>query len=55
MIVDDARKSVGWNTSDLVMVVNSEKKEKNVKGDQCDPVKDPLIVKLVFSLGHNEK
>ena len=55
MIVDDARKSVGWNTSDLVMVVNSEKKEKNVKGDQCDPIKDPLIVKSVFSLEHNEK
>ena len=45
------------------MVVNSEKKEKKVKGDRCDPVKgdrcdpvkDPLIVKSVFSLGHNEK
>ena len=55
MIVDDAWKLVSWNTSDLVMAVNSEKKENNVKGDWCDPVKDPLIVKSVFSLGHNEK
>ena len=30
------------------------KKKKKKKGDQCDLTKDPLIVKSIFSLGHQE-
>ena len=40
----------------MVMVVTPEKKKRTVNGDQCDPTKDPLTVKLVFSLElKNEK
>ena len=39
----------------MVMAVNPEKKERTVKGDQCDPTKDPPMVKSVFSLGHKER
>ena len=31
-----------------------EKKERNVKGDQCDLAKDLSMVKSVFSLGHKD-
>ena len=31
-----------------VMVVSPEKKERIVKGDQCDPTKEPSTVKSVF-------
>ena len=36
----------------VVMVVNPEKEERSVKGDQCNPAKDPPTVMSVFSLGH---
>ena len=39
----------------MVMAVNPKKKEKTIKGDQCDPAKDLPTVKSVFSLGHKEK
>ena len=32
------------------MAMSLKKKEKNVKGDQCDPAKDPPTIKSVFSL-----
>ena len=37
----------------MVMAV-TEKKERTIKGDRCDPAKDPPTVKSVFSLGHND-
>ena len=33
-----------------MMALGPERKEKTVKGDQCNPVKDPPTIKLVFSL-----
>ena len=36
----------------MLMAVGSKKKERTVKGDQCNPAKDPLTIKLVFSLEH---
>ena len=38
----------------MVMVMNLEKKERTIKGDQCDPTKDPPTIKSVFSLGHKD-
>ena len=38
----------------MVMAVSSEKKERTIKGDRCDPAKDPPTVKSVFSLGHKD-
>ena len=38
----------------MMMAVNPEKKERTVKGDRCDPAKDPLMIKSVFSLGHKD-
>jgi len=38
----------------MVMAVSPEKKERNIKGDRCDPAKDLPTVKLVFSLGHKD-
>ena len=38
----------------MVMAMSTEKKEKTIKGDQCDPAKDSPTVKSVFSLGHND-
>ena len=38
----------------MVMVVSPKKKEKTIKGDQCDPTKDPPTIKSVFSLGHKD-
>ena len=38
----------------MVMAINPEKKERTIKGDRCDPAKDPSTVKLVFSLGHKD-
>ena len=35
----------------MVMAINPEKKERTIKGDQCDSVKNPPTVKSVFSLG----
>ena len=37
------------------MAMNPEKKERTIKGDQCDLAKDPLTVKSVFSLGHKDE
>ena len=34
------------------MAIGPEKKERTVKGDRCNPAKDPPIVKLVFLLEH---
>ena len=39
----------------MIMVVNPKKKERTVKGDKCNPAKDPPTVKSVFSLEHKEK
>ena len=36
----------------MVMAMNLDKKERTVKGDWCDPAKDPPMVKSIFSLGH---
>ena len=38
----------------MVMAMNPEKKERTIKGDRCDPTKNPLTVKSVFSLGHKD-
>ena len=38
----------------MVMAVNPEKKERTIKGDQCDPANDALMVMSVFSLGHKD-
>ena len=53
---DDARKSVGWNALDygdgfLVL----KRKERTVKGDQCNLAKDPPTVRSIFSLEHKEE
>ena len=37
------------------MAVDLGKKERTIKGDRCDPVKDPPTVKPFFSLGHMER
>ena len=39
---------------DLWLLGRPKKKERTVKGDRCDLTKDPLIVKSIFSLGHQE-
>ena len=38
----------------MVMVVSPEKKERNIKGDWCDPAKDLPTVKSILSLGHKD-
>ena len=38
-----------------IMVVNLKKKERTVKGDQCDLAKDPPTIKPIFSLGYKER
>jgi len=38
----------------MVMAMNSEKKERTIKGDWCDLAKDPPTVKSVFFLGHKD-
>ena len=38
----------------MMMAVNLEKKERTIKGDRCDPAKDPPTIKLVFSLEHRD-
>ena len=37
----------------MVMAVSPKKKERNIKGDRCDPAKDPLV-KSIFLLGHKD-
>ena len=39
----------------MIIVVNPEKKERTIKGDKCNPAKDPPTIKSVFSLGHKER
>ena len=34
----------------MVMVVGSKKKERTVKGNWCNPAKDPPTIKSIFSL-----
>ena len=38
----------------MVMVMNLEKKERTIKGDQCESAKDLPTVKSVFSLRHKD-
>ena len=38
----------------MVMAMNPKNKERTIKGDWCDPAKDSLMVKSVFSLGHKD-
>ena len=38
----------------MMITVNPKKKERTMKGDQCDPAKDPLMVKSVFSPRHKD-
>ena len=33
----------------------SERKEKTIKGDWCNPAKNPSMVKLVFSLEYKDE
>ena len=52
---DDARKSIGSNASgygDGFLVL--KRKERTIKGNWCNPTKDPPTVKLIFSLEHKE-
>ena len=37
------------------MAVSPKKKERTVKGDKCNPAKDPPTDKSIFSLGHKER
>ena len=39
----------------MVMTVGPEKKERAIKGDRCNPTKDPSIVKSVFFLEHKDE
>ena len=39
----------------MVLTVGPERKERTVKGNQCNSAKDPPMVKLVFSLEHKDK
>ena len=39
----------------MVMIVNPKMEERSVKGDWCNPTKDPSMVKSVFSLGHKDR
>ena len=56
MVFDNTRKSVGYNALGygggfLVL----KRKERTIKGDWCNPAKDPLTVKSIFSLVHKGK
>ena len=39
----------------MVMAFGPKRKEKNVKGDQCNTAKDPLTIKSVLSLEHKDE
>ena len=55
MVINDAWKLVGWNAlgyGDDFLIL--KRKERIVKSDQCNLAKDPLMVKLVFSLEHKD-
>ena len=51
---DDARKSVGSNASGYSDGFLVLKRKRIVKGDRCNPAKDPSTIKSVFSLKHKE-
>ena len=56
MVFDNTRKSVGYNALGygggfLVL----KRKERTIKGDWCNPAKDPLTIKSIFSLVHKGK
>ena len=38
----------------MVMALGPERKEKTVKGEWCNLAKDPLTIKLIFSLKHKD-
>ena len=38
----------------MMMAVNPEKKKRTIKGDRCDPAKDPPTIESVFSLEHKD-
>ena len=38
----------------IMIAVNLENKERTIKGDWCDSIENPTMVKSVFSLGHND-
>ena len=38
----------------MMMVVNPEKKERTIKGDRYDPIKDLPMIKSIFFLGHKD-
>ena len=38
----------------MEMALAPKRKEKTVKGDQCNPAKDPSTIKSVFSLEHKD-
>ena len=39
----------------MVMALGPERKEKTVKGEWCNLAKDPLTIKLIFSLEHKDR
>ena len=39
----------------MMMALEPERKEKTVKGDQCNLAKDPPTVKSIFSLEHRDE
>ena len=39
----------------MVMAMNPEKKERTIKGDQCDLAEKPLMIKSVFYLRYKHK
>ena len=39
----------------IVMAVNPKKKERTIKGNRCDPAKDPPTAESVFSPGHKDE
>ena len=39
----------------MVMTIGPKKKERTIKGDWCNPTKDPPIVKSVFFLEHKDE
>ena len=54
MVIDDAWKSVSWNASSYGNALEPKRKEKTIKGDWCNPAKDPPTIKSIFSLEHKD-
>ena len=38
----------------MVMALGLERKEKTMKGDWCNPAKDPPMIKSIFFLEHKD-